>query len=92
MATAVAIKVPGLFQLTKRGEQSWSCLPAVYGSAVAFKAMELSQNDLESLFKTFRLPLALVDDHSFIVEFADDMPVERLSKFGFRSSEQSYAI
>lgn len=92
MATAVAIKVPGLFQLTKRGEQSWSCLPAVYGSAVTFKPMELSQNELAALFKIFRLSLTLVDDDSFIIEFADDMPVERLSKFGFRSSEQSYAV
>ncbi|MBS1953247.1 MAG: hypothetical protein JST89_03620 [Cyanobacteria bacterium SZAS-4] len=94
MVTASATKEKGLFQVTKKSYDTWSCSPVVYGSVVRFKAMELSTADLNGLFRVFNLPLPETDtvDGSFIVEFVDDMPLERLSRFGFPSSEVSYAV
>ena len=94
MVTAIATKEKGLFQVSKKSDQTWTCSPVVYGSVVRFKAMELSTADLTGLFRVFNLPVPDTEtiDGSFIVEFVDDMPLERLSRFGFPSSEVSYAV
>lgn len=94
MVTAAATKEKGLFQVTKKSYDTWSCSPVVYGSVVRFKAMDMSTADLNGLFRVFNLPLPETgtSDGSFIVEFIDDMPLERLSRFGFPSSEVSYAV
>ncbi len=94
MVTAIATKEKGLFQVTKKNDETWTCSPVVYGSVVKFKSMELTMSDLTGLFRVFHLPApsSEIVENSFIVEFVDDMPVERLSKFGFGSSETSYAI
>ncbi len=94
MVTAIATKEKGLFQVTKKSDDTWICSPVVYGSVVRFKAMELSTVDLANLFRVFNLPEFATDtvENSFIVEFIDEMPLERLSRFGFPSSEVSYAV
>ncbi len=94
MVTAIATKEKGLFQVNKKCDETWTCSPVVYGSVVKFKSMELSIIDLTGLFRVFRLPApsAEIVEKSFVVEFVDDMPLERLSKFGFSSSEISYAV
>ncbi len=94
MVTAIATKEKGLFQVTKKSYDTFTCSPVVYGSVVRFKAMELSAADLAGLFRVFNLPVPATEtiEGSFIVEFVDDMPLERLSRFGFPSSEVSYAV
>ncbi|CAN5198908.1 hypothetical protein BH10CYA1_BH10CYA1_48930 [soil metagenome] len=94
MVTAIATTEKGLFQVTKKSDHTWTCSPVVYGSVVRFKAMELSTADLTGLFRVFNLPVPATDtiEGSFIVEFVDDMPLERLSRFGFPTSEVSYAV
>ena len=94
MVTAVATKEKGLFQVTRNSNGTWTCSPVVYGSVVRFKAMVLNSADLSGLFRVFNLPAPATDrlEASFIVEFVDDMPLEKLSRFGFSSSEVSYAV
>jgi hypothetical protein len=95
MVTAVATKEKGLFQVTKKSYDTWICSPVVYGSVVRFRAMELSTSDLTGLFRVFGLTEPATDvaeSTTFVVEFVDEMPLERLSRFGFPSSEVSYAI
>ena len=94
MVTAIPTKEKGLFQLARVSYDTWKCSPVVYGSVVRFKPMQLSASDLTGLFRVFGLPTPSLDiqEDSFVVEFVDDMPLEKLSRFGFPPSEVSYAV
>ncbi|HEY9677747.1 MAG TPA: hypothetical protein V6C76_07045 [Drouetiella sp.] len=84
-------KEKGSFKVTKVSYDSWNCSPVVYGSNLRFKPMLISTSDLNGLFRVFNLPLPSTAMEGFVTEFLDDMPIEKLGRFGFPLSEVAYS-
>ncbi|HEY9712265.1 MAG TPA: hypothetical protein V6C72_02280 [Chroococcales cyanobacterium] len=79
----VVIQTRGLFQIKKIAEQTWSCVPVLYGTNVVFAALELKVEQIDQLLTACKVPtLSFVED-SYVVEYFDGMDADELVKFGF---------
>jgi len=75
--------VRGLFQVRKEAENCWSCAAVIYGSEVRFTQVELTRTEIESLFAHFNI-VADLDVDSFVSEFINDCPLDKLAEFGIK--------
>lgn len=84
MVTGSATKEKCHLQIARKSYDTFCCSPVIYGSVVRFRAMEMSTADLQGLFKVFNLSVhAREIETKFFVDFSDDMPIEKFSRFGF---------
>ena len=81
--TPVVIKTRGLFQIKKVAEQTWSCVPVLYGSNVAFAALELTVEQIDQLLTACKVPTLSFVENSYVIEYFDGMDADQLVKFGF---------